>query len=106
LGTSIYDFLIQDESEKRNELQETIYRWCLDDNGKNVMYRRDGEERYPGFKLYKMIAKNVHAHTPQEQLKFEFFSQFRMAPSEAAKLDEQEVRRYGLNIDAIAKEYV
>ena len=106
LGTSIYDFIIQDEDDPRDEFQETIYRWCLDDNGKNVMYRRDGEERYPGFKLYKMIARNVHAHTPQEQLKYEIFSQFLMEPADAAKLDELEVRQNGLNIDLVEREYV
>lgn len=106
LGTSIYDFIIQDENAPRDEFQETIYRWCLDDNGKNVMYRRDGEERYPGFKLYKMIARNVHAHTPQEQLKYSLFSQFLMGPADAAKLDLTEVRQHGLNIDLIEREYV
>ena len=106
LGTSIYDFIIQGEDDPRDEFQETIYRWCMDDNGKNVMYRRDGEERYPGFKLYKMIARNVHAHTPQEQLKYAIFSQFLMEPLDAAKLDEQEVRANGLNIDLVEREYV
>lgn len=105
LGTSIYDFLIQDEEDERDEFQETIYRWCLDDNEKNIMYRRDGEERYPGFKLYKMIAKNVHAHTPQAQLKYPFFEQFLMLPEEAAALDETEVRTQGLNIDSIEAEF-
>ena len=105
LGTSIYDFLIQDEEDERDEFQETIYRWCLDDNGKNIMYRRDGEERYPGFKLYKMIAKNVHAHTPQAQLKYPFFEQFLMLPEEAAALDEAEVRTQGLNIDLMEAEF-
>jgi hypothetical protein len=105
LGTSIYDFIIQDEDDPRDEFQETIYRWCMDDNGKNVMYRRDGEERYPGFKLYKMIARNVHGHTPQEQLKFPIFSQFLMEPLDAAKLDESEVRKNGLNLDLIEREY-
>jgi hypothetical protein len=106
LGTSIYDFIIPDEDAPRDELQETIYRWCMDDNQKNIMYRRDGEERYPGFKLYKMIARNVHAHTPQEQLKYAIFSQFLMAPLDAAKLDMTEVRKYGLNLDLIEREYV
>ena len=106
LGTSIYDFIIHDEDEPRDSFQETIYRWCLDDNEKNIMYKRDGEERYPGFKLYKMIAKNVHAHSPQAQLKYEFFSQFLVAPSEAAKLEESEVRQYGLNIDSVEREYL
>ena len=106
LGTSIYDFIIPDENDERDEFQETIYRWCQDDNGKNIMYRRDGEERYPGFKLYKVIARNVHAHTPQEQLKFPIFSQFAVGPEDAASIDEQEVRRNGLNIDLVEKEYV
>ena len=106
LGTSIYDFIIQDEDDPRDEFQETIYRWCMDDNGKNIMYRRDGEERYPGFKLYKMIARNVHGHTPQEQLKFPIFSRFLMVPLDAAKLDEREVRQNGLNIDSVEREYV
>jgi len=105
LGTSIYDFIIQDEDEPRDAFQETIYRWCLDDAGKNVMYRRDGEERYPGFKLYKMIARNVHQHTPENQLKYPIFSQFLMGPLDAAKLYESEVRRYGLNLDLVEKEY-
>ena len=105
LGTSIYDFVIENEDDTRDDFQETIYRWCLDDNGKNIMYRRDGEERYPGFKLYKMIARNVHSHTPQNQLKYPIFEQFMLPVSEAVKLDEQEVRRYGLNLDLIEKEY-
>lgn len=106
LGTSIYDFIIQDEEEPRDEFQETIYRWCKDDNGKNVMYKRDGEERYPGFKLYKMIAKNVHGHSPQAQLKHAFFTQFLVNPLDAAKLDESEVRQNGLNIDLVGREYL
>jgi len=106
LGTSIYDFIIQDENEPRDEFQDTIYRWCMDDNGKNIMYRRDGEERYPGFKLYKMIARNVHSHTPQEQLKYPIFAKFLMKPLDAAKLDESEVRQNGLNMDLIEREYV
>ena len=106
LGTSIYDFIIPDEDAPRDELQETIYRWCMDDNLKNIMYRRDGEERYPGFKLYKMIARNVHAHTPQEQLKYPIFSQFLMLPLDASKLDMTEVRKYGLNLDLVEREYV
>jgi hypothetical protein len=105
LGTSIYDFILQDEDEPRDAFQETIYRWCLDDAGKNIMYRRDGEERYPGFKLYKMIARNAHAHTPQEQLKYPIFSQFLVGSKEAAKLDERDVRKNGLNIDLVEKEY-
>jgi hypothetical protein len=78
LGSSIFDFLMDEELpvSKMNELQKTIHRWCLDDNEKNVLYKKNGEERYPNFKLYKMIARTVHKHTPELQLEFPFFKQF------------------------------
>jgi len=83
LGCSIYDFIIDDDSNESvagfNELQKTVYRWCTDDKGRNVLYKRSGEERYPGFKLYKMIAKTVHRHTPEEQLKYGWMKQFRVS---------------------------
>jgi hypothetical protein len=78
LGCSIYDFIIPEDEDVSNydELQKTIHRWCLDDRGKNILYRSNGEERYPNFKLYKMIARTVHQHTPQAQLTYPFFKQF------------------------------
>jgi hypothetical protein len=80
LGCSIYDFIIDDDDPETiagfDELQKTILRWCTSDQGKNVLYKRNGEERYPNFKLYKMIARTCHQHTPEEQLKFPYFNQF------------------------------
>lgn len=77
LGCSIYDFIIHDNDENRyDKLQKTIQRWCTDDNGKNMLYKKNGDDRYPNFKLYKMIARSVHAHTPDEQLKYDYFKQF------------------------------
>jgi hypothetical protein len=78
LGCSLFDFVTDiDENEKDlDELQKTIVRWCLDDNGKNVLYKKNGQERYPNFKLYKMIARIVHKHTPEAQLEFDYFKQF------------------------------
>ena len=32
-----------------------------------MLYKKDGEERYPDFKLYKMIARTVHEHTPENE---------------------------------------
>jgi len=78
LGTSIYDFVVEDDDENiLDEFQKTIKRWCNDDNGKNVLYKKNGEDRYPNFKLYKMISRTVHKHTPENQLKFKYFSQYR-----------------------------
>lgn len=99
LGCSIYDFIIDDDEDEEDfdELQATINRWCSDDNGKNILYKRNGEERYPNFKLYKMIARSVHNHTPQEQLEFEYFSQFAMSAKKAKVVD----REYIMDIDEI-----
>lgn len=96
LGTSIYDFILDIENVKTNmgHLQETINRWCIDDNDKNVLYKKNGEERYPNFKLYKMIARTVHNHTPQEQLKFEYFNAY-----EVKKIEEENAKI--IDIDAI-----
>jgi hypothetical protein len=78
LGTSIYDFMmdIEDDISTYDEFQKIIYEWCLDDNGKNVLYKKNGEERYPCFKLYKMIARTAHYHTPEAQLERSIFSQY------------------------------
>ena len=40
------------------------------------MYKNNGEERYPEFKLYKMIARTVHNHVPQEVLKDPYFGRY------------------------------
>lgn len=78
LACSLYDYFIDDDSEKDtfNDIQLLIYNWCLDDKGKNILYKKTGEERYPDFKLYKMIARLVHKHTPEAQLENPLFKQF------------------------------
>ena len=78
-GCSLFDFFIDDIEDKNVEydtLDKLIIEWCTDDNNKNILYKKNGEERYPEFKLYKMIARNVHKHTPQNQLKKDMFSNF------------------------------
>jgi len=81
LGCSLFDFFI-DAMEEIDELVETnpiialIVEWCQDDNFKSVLYRKNGDERYPEFKLYKMIARNVHRHIPDIQLKKELFKDY------------------------------
>uniref|UniRef100_A0A6C0ERS6 Protein kinase domain-containing protein n=1 Tax=viral metagenome TaxID=1070528 RepID=A0A6C0ERS6_9ZZZZ len=96
LGCSIYDFVIDHENnhKKMDDFQKTILRWCMDDNDKNVLYKANGDERYPNFKLYKMIARTVHKHTPEEQFKFPLLSQFEIAESD---VENQTV----INIDKI-----
>ena len=84
LACSIFDYLIEDldEIEKLDEcspLVKLIVEWCLDDNGTNILYKNNGVERYPDFKLYKMIARHVHNHTPQLQLLRPEFSKYEIS---------------------------
>jgi hypothetical protein len=57
-------------------LYDLIEEWCLDDKNRNVLYKKNGEERYPDFKLYKMIARTVHAHIPELQLTKPIFKKY------------------------------
>ncbi len=80
LGCSIFDYLIEDLKEV-NELDDNpiikiITDWCKDDKGRNIMYKVNGQERYPEFKLYKMIARTVHNHTPDKVLENVFFDRY------------------------------
>ena len=101
LGCSIYDFIfdgqIEDKSEQDiSDVYKIIRDWCLDDNGKSVVYKRTGQERYPGFKLYKMIARTVHNHIPKEQLKRPLFAAY-------SAVFNEEFKNKTMNIDTIPK---
>ena len=102
LGCSIYDFIIDDDEDLKNmdDLQKTISRWCTDDSGKNILYKKNGEERYPNFKLYKMIARTVHEHEPSAQLKYPIFKQYEM--NNVNKKKKKKINQdYLINIDEI-----
>jgi hypothetical protein len=81
LACSIFDYVVDDFDTIKNindcsPLVKLIVEWCIDDNGINVLYKNNGMERYPDFKLYKMIARYVHNHTPQAQLERKEFSKY------------------------------
>jgi hypothetical protein len=81
LACSIFDYLVEDLDtikclEKCSPVVRIITEWCIDDNGINVLYKNNGVERYPDFKLYKMIARCVHKHTPHAQLDRPEFRKF------------------------------
>ena len=81
LACSIFDYLVEDFDDlsniiETNPVAKIIVQWCLDDNGINILYKNNGQERYPNFKLYKMIARCVHNHTPHAQLDRQEFNSF------------------------------
>lgn len=81
LACSMFDYFVDEIDEVKNlsecnPLVRLITEWCLDDNGVNVLYKNTGVERYPNFKLYKMIARLVHNHTPEAQLERDEFKKY------------------------------
>jgi len=78
LGCSIYDFIIDKYNDNKNisPIHRIIMDWCFDDEGKNMLYKNNNQERYPDFKLYKMIARKVHNHLPHKVLEQKLFNKF------------------------------
>lgn len=89
LGCSLLDFFIEDLEENPNDprlaAKRIIQEWCIDDKGRNVLYKKNMTERYPEFKLYKMIARTVHNHTPENQLDKEYFDKFKISKKKINK---------------------
>jgi hypothetical protein len=89
LACSLYDFIDADidEDDKHTkksykdeiDIDKVIKSWCKDDKGRNILYKKNGEERYPDFKLYKMISRTVHNHIPEKQLERECFKNYIIA---------------------------
>lgn len=71
LACSMLDIIPDD-----TPVYELVEEWCLDDKHRNILYKKNGEERYPDFKLYKMIARTVHAHIPELQLNKPIFQKY------------------------------
>ena len=83
LGCCLFDYFVEDLNEinsltKKNPLISLINNWVKDDKNRNVLYKTNGDERYPEFKLYKMIARTVHNHIPEKQLENQLFSKFKI----------------------------
>ena len=78
LACSLYDYFIEedDDVDDLDSIGKLVYSWVIDDKGKNVLYKKNGDERYPDFKLYKMITRLVHNHLPRDQLKNPMFQKY------------------------------
>jgi len=91
LGCSMYDFIVEeinDDVNKYSEIEQIILSWCYDDNNRNILYKNNGEERYPEFKLYKMIARSVNNHKPEKVFEKHNYFQRYFVKSKIAKKQE------------------
>ena len=101
LGCALFDFLVDDLKDikrlcKTSAIKKIMLNWCNDDQGRNVLYKSNGDERYPDFKLYKMIARTVHNHTPLKVFQSACFQQFRVAAKKVKNVPAEQI----MNIDA------
>lgn len=106
LACSLFDHFMPDETainEYSGIIEDLIKEWVTDDDGKLILYKSNGKERYPGFKLYKVIAKNVHKHTPEKQLTKEIFRNFRRLNSDTIKEIEKSVNPIFIDIDSMTQ---
>ena len=83
LACSIFDFICDDINHidtfrKATPLYDLIFSWLYDDNQRNMLYKSNGDDKYPGFKLYKMISKLVHKHLPENQYEHSVMTKFRI----------------------------
>ena len=81
LACSMIDIFIDsydpDTLSNLTPFSKLLLHLCLDDTGYHILYKNNREERYPNFTLYKMIARTVHLHTPQNILKLECFESYK-----------------------------
>ncbi|NBO09771.1 MAG: hypothetical protein EBV30_10640, partial [Actinobacteria bacterium] len=68
--------------ETVSPLYNVLWKWMLDDAGKNVLVEPSGEERFPDFDLYKHIAAHVHGAVPSRQFSEPAFDRFQVNASE------------------------
>ena len=106
------------EEENENEILEPIFtklikKWCQDDKGLSVLYKKNGKERYPFFKLYKMISRTVHNHIPKQDIHYELFQPFLIfnkdtsnPSSEKAVLKMMKKEDFFIDIDSIPSYYL
>jgi hypothetical protein len=83
LGCALFDYFIYDLRKveklcKSDPIIKLIVKWVTDDKGRNVLYKSNGEERYPDFKLYKMISRAVHHHIPSDEIHNPLFDGYKI----------------------------
>ena len=100
LACSLFDYFVEDirdeaECVAQSRVAAVVAEWLKDDKGRNVLYKKNGDERYPEFKLYKMIARTVHGAVPHEQLQRPMFVHY------AIQRKQINGKPHIMNIDAL-----
>ena len=83
LACALFDYFVYDLHKveklcKTDPIIKLVVKWTMDDKGRNVLYKSSGEERYPDFKLYKMISRSVHGHIPANEIHNTIFDEYKI----------------------------
>jgi hypothetical protein len=83
LACALFDYFVYDLHKveklcKTDPIIKLVVKWTMDDKGRNVLYKSSGEERYPDFKLYKMISRSVHGHIPANEIHNSIFDEYKI----------------------------
>ena len=62
--------------ETVSELYNMLWSWLIDDEGKNILFDEDDDERFPDFQLYVHISAHCNSAVPKEQLKRKIFQNY------------------------------
>ena len=98
LGCSLFDYFFDDVNDgytTKDEISKMVNEWCLDYKERNILYKKNGEERYEDFKLYKMIARTVKNKEPEKFIEREIFECFKVSSKNIDK------KKKIMNIDAL-----
>ena len=93
LACSLYDYL--EDEEELEDIFNVVCKWLTDYKGRNILYKKNGDERYPEFKLYKMISRTMVNNIPKNQLSLPIFSQYSISKKNIKKKNDI------MNIDEI-----
>lgn len=96
LAVSIFEGLFKEEPPKRkggkilsqeegltvreteSDLFNVMWSWMVTDFGENILINASGEEKYPDFDLYNVIAEQCHEAVPSKQVDKKPFSHFKV----------------------------
>ena len=74
----IYDLRKVEKLCNSDPIIKLVVKWTMDDKGRNILYKSNGQERYPDFKLYKMISRSVHNHVPSTEIHNPLFDGYKI----------------------------
>jgi len=74
----IYDLRKVEKLCNSDPIIKLVVKWTMDDKSRNILYKSNGQERYPDFKLYKMISRSVHNHVPSTEIHNPLFDGYKI----------------------------